>query len=115
MIGGVAATSIVVVNATTITAVTPAHAAGVVDAAVTTPGGTVTATSVYTYVAPPPTLGSLNPTSGTTLGGITVTITGSYFTDASAVKFGGVAAASFVVVNATTITAVTPAHTCGVG
>jgi len=40
--GGTAATGVTVVNATTITAVTPAHAAGVVDVVVTTPGGTGT-------------------------------------------------------------------------
>src|SRR5207249_306777 len=38
-IGGVAATNISVANATTITATTPAHAAGATDIVVTTPGG----------------------------------------------------------------------------
>lgn len=51
-IGDVAATSPVVVSATTITAVTGAHAEGVVDVVVTNPGGgTGTMTSAYTYVA----------------------------------------------------------------
>ncbi|MFA5959427.1 MAG: IPT/TIG domain-containing protein [Tatlockia sp.] len=48
--GGVAATSVNVVNSTTVTAVTPAHAAGIVDVAVTTPGGGATLTNGYTYV-----------------------------------------------------------------
>ena len=47
--GGTAATGVTVVNATTITAVTPAHAAGVVNVAVTTPGGTGTGSGLYTY------------------------------------------------------------------
>ncbi|MEQ1920898.1 MAG: LamG-like jellyroll fold domain-containing protein [Pyrinomonadaceae bacterium] len=38
------------ITSTTITCTTPAHAAGPVDVAVTTPGGTATGTGVYTYV-----------------------------------------------------------------
>jgi uncharacterized delta-60 repeat protein len=52
----------------------------------------------------PPTITSFTPTSGAT--GTTVTITGTNFTDATAVSFGGTAAASFNVVSATQITAV---------
>ena len=51
-IGGVGATSPVVVSATTITAVTGAHAEGPVDVVVTNPGGgTGTKAAAYTYVA----------------------------------------------------------------
>jgi hypothetical protein len=39
-VGGAAATAVVVVNSSTITATTPAHAVGTVDVAVTTPKGT---------------------------------------------------------------------------
>ena len=69
--------------------------------------------SLYTYVTPPPTMTSLNPTSGTTLGGTTVTITGTNLTGASAVTIGGLPATTSIV-NATTITAVTPAHAAGI-
>ena len=55
--GGVAATNVVVVNTTTITATTPAHAAGAVDVVVAdagvcngTPPGTLP--NGFTYVAP---------------------------------------------------------------
>lgn len=48
--GGVAATSVVVVSSTSITCVTPAHAAGAVDVAVTTAGGTATSVGGFTYV-----------------------------------------------------------------
>ncbi|MDF1684407.1 MAG: IPT/TIG domain-containing protein [Legionellaceae bacterium] len=47
--GGVAATSVHVVNSTTITAVTPAHAVGPVDVVITTPSGPVTYINGYTY------------------------------------------------------------------
>ena len=49
--GGSAATSVNVVNSTTVTAVTPAHAAGAVDVVITTPSGSATATNGYTYLA----------------------------------------------------------------
>ena len=86
--GGTAATGITVVNATTITATTPAHAAGLVNVAVTTPVGTGTGANAYTYVAPP-TVANVSPNTGTTLGGTAVTITGTNFTGATSVTFGG--------------------------
>jgi hypothetical protein len=49
--GGVAATSVNVVNSTTVTAVTPAHAVGAVDVVLTSPGGSATLTNGFTYVA----------------------------------------------------------------
>ena len=60
------------------------------------------------------TVTNVTPNTGTTLGGTPVTITGTLFTGATAVTFDGVAATAVVVVNATTITAVTPAHAAGV-
>ena len=113
-IAGNAATSVVVVNSTTITAVTPAGVAGTASVLVTTAGGTNAPNTLFTYVTPSPTVTSISPTNGTALGGTAVTITGSNFTGATAVTVGGNAATSVVVVNATTITAVTPAHAAGV-
>ena len=52
MVGGVAASGVTVVSSTRVTAVTPAHAAGLVGVAVTTPGGTTMAGGAFTYVAP---------------------------------------------------------------
>ncbi len=62
---------------------------------------------------PVPAVTSIAPTSGTTAGGTSVVITGTDFTGATAVAFGGVAAASFTVNSSTQITAVTPALTAG--
>jgi hypothetical protein len=47
--GGVAATGVSVTNDTTVACTTPAHAAGAVDVAVTTPDGTGTKTGGFTY------------------------------------------------------------------
>ena len=112
-VNGVAATSVVVVSATSITARTPAGTAGAKSVAVTTAGGTATKASAFTYVVPAPTITSIAPTSGTTLGGTAFTITGTNLTGATSVKVNGVAATSVVVVSATSITAKTPAGTAG--
>lgn len=51
--GDLAAGNVTVVNGTTITATTPAHAAGAVDVQVTSSMGTGVGTSLYTYAMPP--------------------------------------------------------------
>jgi hypothetical protein len=57
-----------------------------------------------------PTITSISPTTGPTIGATTVTITGTNFTGATKVVFGAVAATSFTVVSSTEITAVSPAQ-----
>lgn len=60
-----------------------------------------------------PVVTSVTPNSGLAGGGTPVTISGSGFTGATAVSFGGAPATSVVVVNDTTITATTPARNPG--
>jgi hypothetical protein len=60
-----------------------------------------------------PTLTSVSPNTGSTAGGTAVTLTGTNFTGATNVTFGGTAATNRVVVNSTTITCTTPARTAG--
>ena len=57
----------------------------------------------------PPTVASVNPNTGPTSGGTSITITGTNFSGATAVRFGSNAAASFTVNSATQITATSPA------
>ena len=111
-IGGAAVASFTVNSSTQITATTPAGTAGAANVVVTTPGGTGTGTGLYTYYAAP-TVASISPTSGSTAGGTSVTITGTNFIGATSVTFGGTAATGVTVVNSTTITATTPAGTAG--
>ena len=113
-IGGIAATDVTVNGGgTSINALTPAHAIGAVSVIVTTPVGTATAAGTYLYVPPTPTVTSITPNSGTTLGGTAVTITGANFTGATSVTIGGAAATIVTVSSATTILATTPAHAPG--
>ena len=109
---GVAATGVTVVDATTLTALTPGHAAGAVDVSVTTVGGSGTLDDGFTYVAPP-TLASVNPADGPAAGGTTVTITGTGLTGTTDVTFDGVPATGVLVVDDSTVTATTPAHVAG--
>lgn len=114
MIGGVAATGVRVLGTTTIQAVTGAHAAGAVDVVVTVGGAIATRASSFTYVAPlGPTVTSTSPSSGTTAGGTTVTLTGTNFAAGATVTFGGVPATSVTYVSDTTLRVVTPAHVAG--
>ncbi len=70
---------------------------------------------VLMVVSPPPTVTSVTPSSGSTAGGTSVTITGTNLTGATGVTIGGAAATSVVVTNATTITCTTPAGSAGTG
>jgi formylglycine-generating enzyme required for sulfatase activity len=113
-VGGNAATSVVVVNATTVTAVTPSGAAGAANVSLTTPYGSPTASGAFTYqLYATPTISSVSPNTGSTSGGTAITITGTNLTGASSVTIGGVAATSVSVVSSTTVTAVTPAGSAG--
>ena len=107
--GNTNATSYTVDSDTQITATAPSGT-GAVNVTVTSASGTSNAVQ-YAYAAP--TVTSINPTNGPTLGGTSVTITGLNFTGATAVTIGGSAATGITVVNSTTITATTPEGTAG--
>ncbi|MEU8569589.1 IPT/TIG domain-containing protein [Streptomyces pathocidini] len=108
--GATNATSFTVNSSTQITAVSPAGS-GTVPVTVQTPGGTSNGIN-FTYVSAP-VITSISPISGPLAGGNTVTITGTGFTSATAVSFGGTPATSFTVNSATQITATAPAHAAG--
>ncbi len=60
-----------------------------------------------------PTVTAVSPTTGATLGGTPVTVSGLNFAAGAAVSIGGVAATGATVVSSTTITAVAGAHSAG--
>jgi hypothetical protein len=115
---GVPGTEFQVVDDSTITVISPAHAPGVVDVVVVDPAGN-SAPVDFTYlderfdVLYPPVVGSLDPSEGPETGGTTVTITGSGFTGATGVTFDGVVGTDFVIVDDSTITVTSPAHAPG--
>ncbi|MFM7134396.1 MAG: SUMF1/EgtB/PvdO family nonheme iron enzyme, partial [Planctomycetota bacterium] len=103
----VAATSLTVVNANTLTAVTAGGTPGAKSVLVTTLGGTAIAEGAFTYVSAP-LISAVSPSEGTVDGGTAITITGTNLLGTTGVMIGGVAATAVQVVNATTVTAVTP-------
>ncbi|MEW6127530.1 MAG: IPT/TIG domain-containing protein [Acidobacteriota bacterium] len=117
LIGGQPATNVSVTNSGfTITATTPAHAAGLVDVVVTNPDNqSVSRLNAFKYVAPPspPTINSITPNSGSASGDTLITISGTDFTYGATVKIDGVFATTITVLNSTTITARTPPHSAG--
>jgi large repetitive protein len=105
-VGGLPATNILVApDGTSLTFVTPAESAGPAAVVIGAVAGSVSAGN-YTYLAPP-TISGLAPTSGPESGGTSVVITGAGFSGATAVKFGGIAAAAYTVDSSTQITATT--------
>ena len=115
--GGVAASNVNVLSSTSLTATTPARAAGTVNVVVTNLNNqSGTLTNGFTYNAPAPgapTVSSVSPNSGPTTGGTAVTITGTNFVSGASVSFGGTLATNVNVVSATSLTATTPAHAAG--
>ncbi len=73
-----------------------------------------TAADNYLYGAALPVITAVAPGSGPLSGGNTVTITGTGFTGATSVTFGGTAGSSLSVASDTSLTVVAPAHAAGV-
>ncbi|WP_321504255.1 PGF-pre-PGF domain-containing protein [uncultured Methanoregula sp.] len=78
-----------------------------------TSGSNAGAAYLYSIAVSAPTVTGISPTSGTTAGGTSVTVTGTGFTGATAVKFGSANAASYTVNSDTTITATSPVGSAG--
>jgi uncharacterized protein (TIGR03437 family) len=87
------AAQVTVLGSSTITAITPAHGTGPVNVRITNRRGTARLSRGFTYYEPgsatrPPVLGNVSPTSGSVLGGTTVTLIGTNFTPETSVLFG---------------------------
>jgi len=78
--GGVNATSVSRVDASTLSVVVPAHAVGTYDVIVINPDTQAdTLANAFTFAEPAPTVSSISPDNGPTAGGTNVTITGTNF------------------------------------
>ena len=96
------------VTPTSLTALTPPHAAGPVMVTVTTGGATATLTSPFTYL-PPPTVREISPTSGPPSGFTPITIVGENFrASTTVITFDGKLLVCPTFVNANRIEGLTP-------
>ncbi len=95
----------------TVTFTPPSAAEGPITVPVT--GGNTNTVNIEVTVLPGSTLTSINPTSGTTSGNTSFTLTGTGLTGATSVTFDGVSATSITVVDDNTVTGLTPAHAPG--
>ena len=106
--GSTPASSFAVLSATQVAAVALAGTAGAITVSVTNVAGT-SGTLPYTYIGvAAPTATSVSPDNGPAAGGNTAVISGTGFTNATAVAFGSTAATSFTVASSTVINAVVP-------
>jgi len=93
-VGGVLCNTIIVLDSNTITAVTPAHALGATDVVVKNMDGqTSTVTGGFSFsAAPPPSISSVSPNTGSVAGGTSITISGSNFVFGAKVFVGNIQA-----------------------
>ena len=108
-IGGNAAVNVQVISSTQMTAVTPAHSAGLTNVVATRyDNQVVTKSNAYTYVNPP-VASSITPSVGNIAGGDTITLSGIGLVGNLKVKVNGIYSPLVSVVNSSTLTFTTPA------
>jgi hypothetical protein len=112
--GGSAAFAPTVFSDNLIIVTAPPHSAGPANVLVWAGGvaSLPTSASVFTYVGAP-TVTAVSPSGGSTSGGTVVTVSGSGFTGAIAVTFGGTAGTNLSVSSDTRLTVTAPAHAQG--
>ena len=111
--GSTVASNIAIIDSTIITCMTPEHlGGGAVDVIVTQHTGASKITNGFTYTSTPQII-SINPDSGSSCGGTSVTITGDNFAPGDQVFFDSIEATGVVFVDCQTITCVTPIYPGG--
>ncbi|HEY4427788.1 MAG TPA: IPT/TIG domain-containing protein [Solirubrobacteraceae bacterium] len=112
--GAVPAVSFTVNSGTSVTAVSPAQLAGIVDIRITTPEGSTALTNdKFKYS---PTVSSVSPGKGPLAGGTLVTVTGTGFSTvakATVIKFGTTNGNAVSCASTTECSATAPAHAAG--
>ncbi|MAT77078.1 hypothetical protein CMK14_18275, partial [Candidatus Poribacteria bacterium] len=113
-LAGKAATEVKVVSPSRMTFVAPSGAVGAQELKLTDPAGlTATLAAAFTYFLLP-NVASISPTRGRAIGGLSVRIKGTNFSDGAKVTMGGESASGVKVASATEIQALTPDQTTGV-
>jgi hypothetical protein len=107
---GVQASSVSLISSSQLSGITPSGPAGLATVTVqNVDGQTASLFTAFTYV-PPPVITSVSPSTGPTIGGNTVTISGSGFQSGATVLFGSTTAA-VTFINSSTLSVVAPAGT----
>lgn len=112
-IGGVTCSSPNIVSSTSLTCTTGASGATTADVVVTLPdtqSGTLS--SAFTY-RNPPTVSSVDISSGSTTGGLSIAITGTGFITGATAYIGGTQCTTTTFLSATSLTCLTPAKSAG--
>lgn len=91
----------------------PSGVGGTVTVEVHSDGRIASLPNGFGYISLPPTISTVNPNTGATAGGTTITITGSGFLPNPTVTIGGVSATGVTRPDPNSITAVTPAGSAG--
>jgi hypothetical protein len=110
---GIACSRFSVETPTSATCITPPGKVGTASVVVRTAGGANKVNQRFTYAALAPQVTSVSPSSGTTAGGTSLTITGNNLTGATSILVGGKACASFGVISISSATCVTPSSSAG--
>ena len=114
--GGIRGTGLTVIDDRWLTVISPPNPPGTVGISVINPdhaGNSAGAASVFRYDIPVPKLSTISPSSGPTAGGTVVIITGSGFTGAKNVTFGGKSVNDLRVIDDSHIRVMTPASPPG--
>ncbi|MEP9358074.1 IPT/TIG domain-containing protein [Sphingomonas sp. KR3-1] len=118
LVDGVPASNVTILSKTSLSFVTPPHAAAAVNLQITNAGGTTaTMSNAFTYyVSSTSTISALSATAGPAAGGTSVTAAGSGFVVGNTgINIGGtiIPAANVTVNSSTSLSFVTPAHAAG--
>jgi hypothetical protein len=107
------AENVTVINESTITAATPAHAPGTVNLTVTNTDSTADTLSDYYIFDKPPAADSLSPANGPANGGTNITIGGTDFKNGASVKVDDTLSLGVEFVSENEIQFILPAHIAG--
>jgi hypothetical protein len=115
LFGDVPVTTFTLLSSTSISTLSPTQTAGTVDVTVVTALGQSATGSGdhFSYTAAAPIVSGVSAGTATTAGGVSVTISGSNFNNATAVLFGTVPTYQFIVESNTTLSAVVPVSAAG--
>jgi hypothetical protein len=114
--GGIRGTGLTVIDDGWLTIISPPNPPGTVGISVINPdhtGNSAGAASVFRYDIPVPKLSNISPSSGPAAGGTVVTITGSGFTGAKSVTFGGKTVTDLTVIDDSHLRVISPASSPG--